>query len=118
MFRFYCRLARGRPCAGHRQRTHLRTASRPPLNNAPVSKPSSKQQGGTTLAADVAALDASLPALHDLPAADLSRFLDTLDELIHADGRVTTDGTVRVGEVELLRAFASALDCPMPALAA
>ncbi len=206
-----------------------------------------RQHGGTTLATDVAALDSalrslrpearlplallSLPALHDLPPADLARLFDTLDELVHADGRVTTfefalqkvlshhltlgktpsqpgaqiysfqavdheialvlsalaraasddeagvaeafaagtnqlkllegrlsllpasacsfecldaaldrlaqgslpikqrlltagahvvtaDGTVRVSEVELLRAFASALDCPMPALAA
>ena len=64
------------------------------------------QHGGPSLAAAVAALDASLrtlrpearlplvllslPALHDLPSADLSRLLDTLDELVHADGRVTT----------------------------
>ena len=204
------------------------------------------QHGGAALAAAVAALDAplrtlspetrlplvllSLPALHDLPTDELARLLDTLDELVHADGRVTTfefalqkvishhlalgkaphapgdaiasfqavdreialvlsvlaraasddeagaarafaaganqlrllegrlallgpsecsferldaaldrlaqgslpikqrlltasahvittDGAVRVGEVELLRAFASALDCPMPALA-
>ena len=205
------------------------------------------QHGGAALAALVATLDASLrdlrtearlplvllslPSLHDLPAPELARLLDTLDELVHADGRVTTfefalqkvlchhlalgkaphapgdeiysfqalerelalvlsalarsaaddeagaaqafaaganqlrllegrlsllstaecsfehldaaldrlaqgslpikhrlltagahiitaDGTVRVSEVELLRAFASALDCPMPALAA
>ena len=64
------------------------------------------EHGGTSLAASVAALDSSLralrpearlplvllslPALHDLPATDLSRLLDTLDELVHADGRVTT----------------------------
>ncbi|HTJ79048.1 MAG TPA: M48 family metallopeptidase [Rariglobus sp.] len=206
-----------------------------------------QQHGGPILAAAVATLDPairslspearlplvllSLPALHDLPSAELDGLLDTLDELVHADGRVTTfefalqkvlshhlalgkaphapgdeiysfeavdreialvlsalarasaddeagaahafaaganqlrlleghlvllspaecsfeqldaaldrlaqgslpikqrlltasahvitaDGTVRVGEVELLRAFASALDCPMPALAA
>ena len=205
-----------------------------------------EQHGGAALATAVAALDSalrslkpevrlplvllSLPALHDLPTAELARVLDTLDELVHADGRITTfefalqkvlshhlalgkapsrpgdviysfqaverelalvlsslayaaaddengaaqafaaganqlkllegrltllpaaacsfehldgaldhlaqaslpikqrlltagahvitaDGTVRVGEVELLRAFASTLDCPMPALA-
>ena len=64
------------------------------------------QHGGSPLAAAVTALDSalrilspearlplvllSLPALHDLPADDLSRLLDTLDELVHADGRVTT----------------------------
>ncbi|MFA6289733.1 MAG: M48 family metallopeptidase [Opitutaceae bacterium] len=64
------------------------------------------QHGGASLAANVTALDSSLralrpearlplvllslPSLHDLPAADLSRLLETLDELVHADGRVTT----------------------------
>jgi len=78
----------------------------------PDAEPRARQQalitqhGGASLAAAVAALDAplrdlrpearlplvllSLPSLHDLPAAELSRLLDTLDELVHADGRVTT----------------------------
>ncbi|HWA84892.1 MAG TPA: M48 family metallopeptidase [Opitutus sp.] len=35
-------------------------------------------------------LQLALPALRQLPPAALSPFLDTLDELVHADGRVTT----------------------------
>jgi len=34
-------------------------------------------------------LQLALPALHQLPTTALNPFLDTLDELVHADGRVT-----------------------------
>jgi Zn-dependent protease with chaperone function len=78
----------------------------------PAPEPRARQQalitqhGGAALAAVVATFNASLrdlrpearlplvllslPALHDLPTAELARLLDTLDELVHADGRVTT----------------------------
>ena len=35
-------------------------------------------------------LQLALPALHHLPPASLAPFLDTLDELVHADGQVST----------------------------
>jgi Zn-dependent protease with chaperone function len=64
------------------------------------------QHGGADLAAGVAALEEALrllspaarlplvllalPVLHDLPHDTVARLLDTLDELVHADGRVNT----------------------------
>ena len=56
----------------------------------------------------VAALDRSLDRLQRLRYADRSRLLEAAVEGVCADGRAT------IGEVELLRALAGALACPMP----
>ena len=56
----------------------------------------------------VSALDRALDRLQRLRYADRGRLLDAAVEGVCADGRAT------VGEVELLRALAGALSCPMP----
>ena len=56
----------------------------------------------------VAVLDRSLDRLQTLRYPDRSRLLEAAVEGVCADGRAT------IGEVELLRALAGALACPMP----
>ncbi len=56
----------------------------------------------------VAALDRALDRLQRLRYGDRGRLLDAAVEGVCADGRAT------IGEVELLRALAGALSCPMP----
>lgn len=63
-------------------------------------------------AADFAALDAALDKLAAASPAIKQRILVAAAHVIGADGRIL------VGEAELLRAVAAALDCPMPPLAA
>lgn len=56
----------------------------------------------------VTALDQALDQLKRLRWKDRSSLLDSAVDVICADGQAT------IGEVELLRALASTLDCPMP----
>jgi Zn-dependent protease with chaperone function len=56
----------------------------------------------------VTALDEALDQLKRLRWKDRSSMLDSAVDVICADGQAT------IGEVELLRALASTLDCPMP----
>jgi hypothetical protein len=56
----------------------------------------------------VTVLDQALDRLKRLRWKDRSILLDAAVDAICADGQAT------IGEVELLRALASTLDCPMP----